>query len=273
MLKDIVVFVDPSEAGRRRLQLAVSLAAAHGAHLSGVHVIGVPKVDPLFATGLWRRLEKLYLTGTAEVAQKARAMFEDAAAKAGISHEWRESRGDSYTEAVAHARYCDLAIVGQIDPDWDSDLPPVSPESVALGSGRPVLVVPYAGTFTTVGRSALIAWSDKREGARAVGDALPLMKGAAQVVVMTVEPDAAESDAGADLAAHLARHGLPVTVEHSAASDDVTVADILLGRAADLGSDLLVMGAYGRPRASEVILGGVTRQILQQMTLPVLMAH
>jgi nucleotide-binding universal stress UspA family protein len=125
-----------------------------------------------------------------------------------------------------------------------------------------------------VGRRALIAWNGRREAARAVHDALPLLTDAEQTVVLTVgaEPSDAEADPAAEILRHLGRHDLPVRAAHEVETD-LDIADILLNRAAESGADLLVMGAYGHSRLREFVLGGATRSILRQMTLPVLMAH
>jgi nucleotide-binding universal stress UspA family protein len=195
----------------------------------------------------------------------------------GFTSEWRAREGEAGEVAVLHARYADLAIVGQRDPDDEAlgstgDLP----ERIALAAGRPVLVVPYAGTFAAVGQRVLVAWNAGREATRAVNDALPLLEGAAKVTVLAVNPGGGihgHGDVpGADIALHLARHG--VRAEASAlTSGDVDVGALLLSQAADLDADLIVMGAYGHSRLRELVLGGATREILRSMTVPVLLSH
>jgi nucleotide-binding universal stress UspA family protein len=138
------------------------------------------------------------------------------------------------------------------------------------------LVVPYAGRFERIGERVLVAWNASREAARAVSDSLPLLSRAKSVTVMAVNPKSgpnAHGDVpGADIALFLARHGIK-TEATQVFADDVDIGDMLLSRAADLGTDLLVMGAYGRSRLTELMLGGATRQILSEMTIPVLMSH
>ena len=140
----------------------------------------------------------------------------------------------------------------------------------------PVLVVPYAGRYETVGRRVLIGWSATREAARAVSDAMPLLAAAEIVTVLTIDAregtDAHGELPGADISLHLARHGVKAEIERTV-SAGIPAGDVLLSRAADLGADLLVIGAYGHSRVRELLLGGVTRSILQSMTLPVLMSH
>jgi nucleotide-binding universal stress UspA family protein len=122
----------------------------------------------------------------------------------------------------------------------------------------------------------LVAWKEARESARAVADALPFLSRANAVRVVSVSTDrddtVREALADKDIAAWLARHGVEATVRHQVA-DDVDAGNLLLSRSADFGADLIVMGAYSRPRLSEVVLGGVTRLMLQSMTVPVLMSH
>jgi nucleotide-binding universal stress UspA family protein len=179
-------------------------------------------------------------------------------------------------EAIVHARYADLAIVGQLDPDNEAPGSPLSPADVLLDSGRPALVVPYVGRFADVGQRVLIGWNASREAARAVNDALPLLARAAQVTVLAVNPRVGTmhhgATPGADIAAHLARHGITVTVEIAHVTE-LDASDTLLNRAADLGADLIVTGAYGRSRMRELVLGGVTRDLLRRMTVPVFMSH
>ena len=145
-----------------------------------------------------------------------------------------------------------------------------------MAAGRPVLIVPHFGEFASIGATVLIAWKETRESARAVADALPFLKQARKVVVMSIsaphDQSVRETLADAGIAAFLARHGIGADVRHEVA-EDIDAGNLLLSRAADLAADLIVMGAYSRPRLSEFVLGGVTRVMLQAMTVPVLMSH
>ena len=127
-----------------------------------------------------------------------------------------------------------------------------------------------------VGRRIMVAWNASREAARAVNDALPLLKGAEEVKILALTAQGgigAHGDLpGADIAGHLARHGVRADAEHGVVRD-IEVGPALLSAAADFGADLLVMGSYGRARMRELILGGVSREILRTMTVPVLMSH
>jgi nucleotide-binding universal stress UspA family protein len=276
--KNLLVHVDDTKVCAARVRAAIELAIAHDAHLSGVYVITDPS-PAAFAQG-YLPAETLDLVQheTRKRAKAALARFTEVAKRNQISFESRTDRVlyTAMAEALAtHARYADVAIVGQTDPD-DDDSPRYLPEEVTLASGRPSLVIPYIGPAATLGQRVTVAWDASREAARAVNDALPILKRAQAVGVVSVNPSDAPfghgEQPGADIALHLARHGIKVEVQRIE-SRDIDVPNIILSHIADQSSDLLVMGAYGHSRLREFVLGGVTRTILHDMTVPVLMAH
>ena len=136
-------------------------------------------------------------------------------------------------------------------------------EAALFESGRPVLIVPYIQKAGLKLDRAMVCWDGSRNAARAIADALPLLARAkaVEVVIVTGEPGKERRDRGADIAHHLARHGLKVEVERLVAGD-IDIASTILSRAADLGADLIVMGGYGHSRLREFVLGGATRGIL-----------
>jgi nucleotide-binding universal stress UspA family protein len=167
-------------------------------------------------------------------------------------------------------------VLGQTDtsevlPAMMSDFP----EYVVLYSGRPVLIVPYAGNFTHVGRKVLVAWDGSQEASRAVDGALPFLREAAEVKVVVFNAERQVNmhgdQPGADIALYLARHGVTVDVMQETTEQDS--GNALLSLAADTTADLLVMGCYAHSRFRELLLGGASRTVLASMTLPVLMAH
>ena len=277
--KDLLVVLGSDAASRGRMALAAALAERFAAHLVGLYPFPVPDIprtlgyyNPALFDPIFRELREK----AQEVCDREREAFEHAASLRGLSAEWRVTEGLEADPAV-HARYVDLTILGQLDPDGgDTELIRPRPELVALASGRPILAVPYAGQFETVGRRVLIGWNATREATRAVNDAMPLLAGADVVTVLTIDaregPDAHGELPGADISLHLTRHGVKATIERTV-SAGVPAGEVLLSRAADLGADLLVIGAYGHSRMRELLLGGATRSILQSMTLPVLMSH
>jgi nucleotide-binding universal stress UspA family protein len=276
-LKDLVVFVDDYSASERRCDLAVRLARRHGAHLAGVHLMPLGEAAPRLRNARYDSIHRMLEESGKQRAADAERIFRAALAREGATGEWRFARVDYIHHGIVHARHADLAIVGQIAPDDHVMLvPEMAPEEVMLTAGRPVLVVPHAGDFTRLGERVVVAWNAGREAARAVNDAMPLLTMAQSVTVLCVNPQtgvARHGDApGADIAVHLARHGVKVTVERSHASE-LDVADVLLNRVADLGADLVVAGGYGRSRIRELILGGTTRDLLRHMTVPIFMSH
>ena len=212
-----------------------------------------------------------------ERADTAASDFVERARAAGVaSHEARVVVDEPLDAIVRHANCSDLLVVGQTDrrasPDgvaWDF------PQQAVLRAGCPVLVVPHAGTFAAVGERVLIAWKGTREAVRAVRDALPILRTAQQVVLIEVADDAPPTDAQRiallEVQAWLNRHGVESEVRLESGAD--AAGDVLLSRAADFESDLIVMGAYGHSRVREWVLGGVTRHLLNHMTVPTLMSH
>ncbi len=278
-LHDILVQLDATEQSGQRLRLAADIARKHGAHLTGLHVydpmpaLFVP--DPSGGAVIAELLEQLRADAIA-AATRIEAGFREQLRREGIAGEWRLVEGSVPQRTALHARYADLVILGQDNPAAEEDADGVTIEATLFTSGRPVLLVPFAGRFETLGRRVLIGWNASREASRAVHDALPLIAGAEQVTILAVNPESGGGphgeEPGADIARHLARHGLAVTVERTAAAE-VGAGDLLLNRAAEIGADLIVTGAYGHSRFRELVLGGVTRTLLRQMTVPVLMAH
>jgi nucleotide-binding universal stress UspA family protein len=278
--KDILVVLDPATDSRGRVELAAALAERFAAHLAALYPVPQPGLSIRGGNADVALLEPLYRawheTALAQ-AEECRQAFEHAARLRGVSAEWRASAEGSDADPALHARYADLTILGQLDPEDEAmAMTRPRPERVALACGRPILVIPYAGHYDTVGRSVLVGWDASREATRTVADAMPFLTAAETVTVLAIDPgegpDSHGAVPGADISLHLARHGVRPAVE-STVSAGVPQGDVLLSRAADLGADLLVIGAYGHSRAREILMGGVTRTILRSMTLPVLMAH
>lgn len=281
--KDILVALDSGSPARARIELAAALAARFDAHLIGLQTSVAPAAPPgrgYFEYFDQSLLEPLYREFAARMradAERTRQSFEQIARRQSVSAEWRSAGGYPSAAAALHGRYVDLIVVGQPDPDdTEAALFRPLPEEVALAVGRPVLVVPYAGSWSEIGRRVLVAWDASREATRALNDAMPLLAGADAVTVLSIDPSdgpAGHGDIpGADIGLHLARHGVKATTE-TTVSAGIGIGNTLLSRASDLAADLLVMGAYGHSRARELLLGGATRTVLDSMTVPVLMAH
>ena len=282
-LTDLVVLVDNAKGCAARLDVAVHVASRFGAHLTGLFVKDPPHFPGWVQSeaGAYDEPVSDYKAGQRqaahEAALRAQHLFRARAEVAGITTEWREREGEVAAVASLHARYADLVIVGQMEPELPTGHPARAlPQRLLLGVGRPILVVPYAGAFATVGERVLVAWNASREATRAVNDALPLLQQAAEVTVLVINPRGGVSGdgdvPGADLALHLSRHGVKAEASWIPA-DDIEVSAMLLSRASDYQADLIVMGGYGHSRIREIVLGGATREILKTMTLPTLMSH
>lgn len=272
--KTILVHVDAGRTTPARLDIAVELAGAFGAHLACLYAV---KTEPVPSAAVEARelLLEAQRRAREDSARTARQHYDECLRRTGFDRaEWRASAADPLEAVVLHARYADLVVIGQLNPEWESGVDKDFERSVPIAVGRPVLVVPYAFERRPVGRRVLVAWNASREATRALTDAIPILREAKQVDVIAFNPkDAPHGEVpGADIGLYLARHGIKVSVSQQTA-EDVDVGNQLLSRAADLDSDLVVMGAYGQPRMKELILGGATRTILKSMTVPVLMSH
>jgi nucleotide-binding universal stress UspA family protein len=148
---------------------------------------------------------------------------------------------------------------------------------VVLSAGRPILITPASWTPRKIGNRVIVAWNARREATRAVNDAVPILTNADSVIVLVINPEKQimsphGGEPGADIALHLARHGIKAEVE-VAVSDESGPTDILHSKTRELAADLIVMGAYGHARTRELVLGGFTRDLLQHMAVPVFMSH
>ena len=193
-------------------------------------------------------------------------------AKAGVPSEWRLFGTDSVEAVTTSAHYADITIVGQTDPD-DGRSDQELADSIVLSAGGPVLVWPRTGSFGLDPATIAIAWNGTREAKRAVGDALPLLRRADKVVVLGIDTGDRTHTPGTDISAHLARHGVTAEARYTVSTTDIDSCNALLNAIAEDGAGLLVMGAYGRHRMRELLLGGMTRDVLRRMTVPVLMSH
>lgn len=273
--KSILVHMDDGKHCAARLAVAVDLAQRFGAHLIGLHALSAIPVPGYVATEIGvRTLAEIEAKARNASAARAEAEFNKAVAGAQLpGSEWRTADNDAVPATILNARYADVVVLGQPGPDDESSINSDFIEHVVLGAGRPAVIVPYAGTFTTVGKRVLVAWNGGREAVRALTDAIPVLREAERVHLMVFNRRSnGQNLPGADMGLYLARHGVEVEVSVQA-SDDVDVGNQILSRVADLGIDLIVMGAYGHSRMREMVLGGVTRTIFESMTAPVMMSH
>ncbi len=276
--KSLLTVLTTPETADAPLAQIIALAEAQDAHAEAL-CLGVDRTQTgyYYAGANAMILQETITRATAEAAE-IRAYAEAAFAKSGVR--WSADDGvaqiaDLGRHVAHHARFSDLVVMGRpYGDDVGAEAEPIV--EAALFEGRaPVLVVPDTETIVSTPKTVLIAWNESVEAMAAIRRSLPFLRGADLVRVVVIDPPQhgpERSDPGGMLSQMLARHG--VTCEIDVLSKTMTrVSDILIRHAADTSSDLIVMGAYGHSRFREAILGGATRNMLEQATVPVLMAH
>lgn len=275
MIKDIIVNLglgahDP--AG----DFAISVANTFDAHLLGVAFVYDPIIPGTVMGGIPPQFIESQRIDSEKTARTAIARFEQAAKRADVSYESLNvsaSISGAAERLGRLARRFDVAIVGQ--PEREKSAPDeVVDEGVLFESGRPVIFVPYIQKAVLKLDRVMVCWDGSRAATRAIADSLPFLRKAKKVEIVMVAGKAGKEDEipGVDLGQHLARHGLEVDVKRITAPD-IDVSSTILSYAADTNADMIVMGGYGHSRLREFILGGVTRSILETMTVPALMSH
>jgi len=275
--KTILLHLDGGSRDETALDIALRVAANEQAHLVVLCVIHpfYPAMGAFgdAAAGVIADMQRDYLDEAEAAADKLREVSERRAEQAGIPLEWRQEEGMAGDIVPLQARYADLTITNQIDPDnVDAPRKRSLPVELVMQSGHPMLAVPYAGSFAAMGKRILIAWDDSREATRAVSNAMPFLQRADIASVLSINPRQADHIAGFDISNLMARHGVKTEAIRTVPGD-VSVGDLLLPEAADLSADMIVMGAYGHSRIREFILGGASQHILASMTVPVFMSH
>lgn len=278
----ILVYTEDESDLDIALPAAITLAKKRGTHIIGLHLMrtSFPSIYSNSKIDMLAETQRKMADHAQEKANRMGARFQKMIeAEVGILGEWHTcSIAEDRTaedRMLAMARCCDLTVMAQPHADAPKSYGINTVGRTILQSGRPVLVVPYAGTFKTIGERPFIAWNGSRESARAVHDALPLLADAKLVRLYAVDKADDGDQAGLPnviLATALSYHGVNLITERAVASGS-SVANTLMSRLADHGSDILIMGGYGHSRAREYVFGGVTRDVLKSMTVPVLFSH
>lgn len=273
----LAVLRGEDDAGRV-LERSIALARRFDSHLIGLHAEASVKISyaaPMEIPDATAMDVDADVVG--ERLDTMRQLFVQRCEAEGISFEWRpikSTSGDSALSALSSARCADIVVVQQEGPGKQSDYDDL--EALVFESGRPVLFVPYIAAEAKPIRQAVIAWNDTRVAARAVFDALPLLKTAEAVEILTVDADdnteQSPQTAGAAIATALTRHGVNVTI-NSEVSSGIPVAAVIENRVSDLQADLLVMGAFSHSRLREFLFGGVTDTVLKSMPCLTLMSR
>jgi nucleotide-binding universal stress UspA family protein len=281
-MKDLLVYVDDTPASPARLEAALDLAGRLGAHLAALCLVAEPYLRGAGGRHLPEDLVREHLAHAEAGAEAVLAAAREAAGRRGLALEARREAGplDRLPQLLArHARHADLTVVGRANAEVGGTDDALLAETAFMDSGRPALVVPPdggGGTWSLPPRRAVVAWDGSREAARAAGDALPLLRLADHVTVLIVDERDMNGHPGerpgAGLAAHLARHEVRAEVLE-ARSDGASVGEAILAQARTVGADLMVMGGYGHSRLREMMLGGVTRHMLERTTVPILFSH
>lgn len=275
MLKDVVVSLSGRTPRDFAAEYAISIAATFGAHVTGISFVYEPVIPDGTLGGVPADLIELQRQESSKIANAAVTRFDAEVKKAGISAETRvhdATFGGAATRFGQIARRFDLAVVGQAQREGGA-ADELMIEGALFESGRPLVVVPYIQQRGLSLERVLACWDGSRTAARAIGDAMPFLERANAVdIVIVAEERKSEEMTGANMKAHLARHGVAANVKRVAKAE-LAIEDVLLSYAADSGADFLIMGGYGHSRLREFILGGVTRGILASMTVPVLMSH
>jgi len=262
--KSILVHLNNEGRVARLMGAAMQLALPANSHVTGLFVVpAAPAKSPLLPMISGNAIASA-IDAYRKAGEDIRTAFDQATNGQPVVAEWRLHQAKR-------------PVVAQKESDWDyADMFDV-PDWLAMDSGRPVLIVPKAGAIDSIGERVVVAWNNSRESARAVFDALPILKKAGAVTVLSVEesakPEVTSEIAGAEIGATLARHGVKVEVQQIKPSARGDAGIELLAQVAAHRADLLVMGCFGRSRLREFVLGGASRHVLQNATVPVLMAH
>jgi nucleotide-binding universal stress UspA family protein len=280
--KTITVFLDASPSGERRLAQAAGFARRWGAHLVGVYVMfkgATPHPSVAYArrekaiAGVFaheRRIDDACECATVEMGDRFRGVCADL----GITGDFRPiQKGNTAEAAIINSLHSDLLIVGHPQPNGLPD--EVSAEKILLASGVPLLIIPNDWRGETIGKRVMIGWNASPEARRAVSDAMSFLLTATSVKAVIVDPAGCKmlgEDLGCDIGRHLGRHGAQVEVEQ-VASRGRPIAEVILGRAMQHASDLLVVGARNTAHLREILLGSATRTLLTKMPVPVLISR
>lgn len=285
-LKDLLVHVDRTHGALLRLRLAADLARRHYSRLTALYV---RDLDPaqlhaqstgefgLVSAADLNRDSHRNVQAADDTAQRLARELDALRLSCALEVEFRSVEGSAASVVPQHARFADLCILSQQTHSTAASDGYTFGEEVLFSAGRPVLFVPASGSFETLGRHILLAWNSSRASARALNDALPLIEQAERVTVVAINPtqymERYKALAPEQIVAHLRHHSPNVEGIRLEGVPRDSIAEVVQTEARRLGADLMVAGAFGHPKLWEQVMGGVTRDLLAQMTLPILMSY
>ena len=271
-IKDILVHVDNTQAGKQRVNDALKLAQAYDAHLTGLYtyqIVALPAhAEMAMPDYLYADLEKSSMERVAQ----AKQFFTNVTDAWKSKVTWAVREGDPVVSLVQQAACHDLVMVGARDPEAVPYNISGIPDRAAIESGRPILVLPNEGLKENLGKRILVAWNGKRESVRAVNDAMVFLTQADAVEITAINEKDNHEIPCFDIAQHLSRHEVNVEA-NSYRSKHKSVGPGILDSAKIFGADMIIMGAYGHSRLQEYILGGATKFMLENTPLPILLSH
>lgn len=275
--RDILVHLTLDPRNAARTQLAIGMARRFGARVSGLYTVPPPNVPYYMGEYIPTELIQKQMDEAQKSSGSAKEEFLRTCTDAGIEHRWLSSDLAPVEALRLASRSCDIALVGQPDPNptdpaaipYGTD---VLPHELALQAGRPILAVPHTGEFGEIGRRVLVAWNGKREAARALHDAMPVLRGAEMVHLVTIGAERKGRTPLSEVAGHMQRHGLRLETA-VITTNGAKVGVKLLDEAKARNCDLMVMGAFGHSRLREMVFGGVTETVLSNMALPILLSN
>ncbi|WP_421780928.1 universal stress protein [Kiloniella litopenaei] len=274
MLKDIQVQIDNTEAGQTRLEAALQLSKKFSnAHLLGVHALRTPEAilhgAPHGVTGYFpEEIIEQQRTNIKEQAAALKKNFEEKAHSIGMNYEWREHEGREEDIIAFHARFTDLTIISQVKGKFADELEFAG--SLLMESSLPILAVPNRKIPHDITKNILIAWDGSAEASRAVRGALPLLKMAQKVILLSVGLPEEGNISQDDISSHLKRHDIQ---SEKRVVESPFPEDVILKTAKEEEIGLIVAGAWGHSRIREMIFGGVTKSLFSNQEFPVLLSH
>lgn len=272
-IKNILVSYDGSEPAGCAVRFAAALARRFDAHLEGVFAHAAPMTTIQMHPYLTEAALHVMNESLKETETQCRTTFNELAeaSEAGLRTSFFSVKGYPNDVLGRLGRTHDLIVIAQ-PADFPSAYLDTSPDDVALRSGRPVLIVPRNFERFELAQGTLIAWDGERAAARALSDAMDLLEDKHKVTVLHVGDETAVRKPGQDIMEHLSRHGLDAELSVQPPGG-IATSDIILNTCAEIDAGLLVMGAYEHSRFAEIIMGGVTRDIVAKSHIPVLMSH